>query len=165
MNRTTILAEPLTRGAFAPYGEILQAPETIGREHFAADLVNLRPGARLNLSLSKSPVINPALEISELEHHPYSAQAFIPIDVTSYVVLVALNDEDNRPAVPSLKAFIATQYQGICFKPGVWHLGMTTIDRPGAFALLVYEDGTPNDCIFQHISAIRLQIPAAVVFS
>lgn len=158
MSSPVITAEPLTRDAFAPYGDVLHAPDVVGREHFAADLVNLRPDARLNLSLVRSPVINPGAAISELEHHPYSAQAFVPIDVDRYIVLVALNSPDDRPLMSSLKAFVANRHQGICYRPGIWHLGMTTIRRPGSFALLVYENGTADDCRFCPVPDVRLNI-------
>ncbi|UGV28515.1 hypothetical protein E0H22_24370 [Rhodopseudomonas boonkerdii] len=165
MSPAIIVAEPLTPEAFAPYGEVLRPPDAIDRQHFAADLVNLRPDARLNLSIVRSPVIDLAIEVNELEHHPYSAQAFIPIDVDHYVVLVTLNSEDDLPELPRMKAFVATRHQGICYRPGIWHLGMTTIQRPGAFALLVYEDGTANDCLFCRIPAARLDISMAGVLS
>lgn len=155
-----IRAELLTHHGFAPYGDVLDAPTVVGREHFATNLVNLRPDARLDLSLVRAPAIDQTAGISELEHHPYSAQAFVPIDVDSYVILVALNGNSNEPCLPSLKAFIASRHQGICYRPGIWHLGMTTIGNYGAFALLVYADGTADDCVFRRIPAIRIQIPA-----
>jgi ureidoglycolate lyase len=155
----TIRPEPLTRDAFAPYGDVLQAPDLIERRNFVVDLISLRPKARLNMSLVRAPIIDSTRDITELEYHPYSAQAFFPIDVESYVVLVALNGRNGRPSLSSLKVYIATRHQGICYRPGVWHLGMATIHRPGAFALLVHEDGMANDFVFRGVPAFRILIP------
>ncbi len=160
MTPTNITATELTPDAFAPYGDVMTAPSTVERLHFAADLANLRPGAKLNLSMVRTPIVNSPLHISELEQHPFSAQAFVPLDVESYLVVVALNDKGNQPLLWSLKAFVARPDQCICYRPKIWHIGMASLQKAGSFALLVYEDRTPDDCLFLPVPMIQIRFEA-----
>ena len=73
------------------------------------------------------------LRLGVLERHPYTNQAFVPMgggglegDETirhpgqRYLVVVALNGEDDVPDLKTLKAFVASAGQGIMYDTGVW---------------------------------------------
>ncbi|KAF8577107.1 Allantoicase [Ramaria rubella] len=73
-------------------------------------------------------------EVKLLERHPCTNQAFIPMGTSNgifgedglsqpgraYLVIVALNGEDDRPDLKSLRAFIASSSQGIVYNVGIW---------------------------------------------
>lgn len=76
-------------------------------------------------------ISNGLTTLKALERHPYTSQAFIPLgrgrkegkmDETadSYLVVVALNGQDDRPDMKSLKAFVASTAQGISYNAGIW---------------------------------------------
>lgn len=159
-----IRATELTPEAFAPFGDVMEAPPNTGRLHFAADLTNLRPQAKLNLSIVRAPSALGPLSVAELEQHPFSAQAFVPLDVEAYLVVVASNDENSRPILSSMKAFVARGDQCICYRPGIWHLGMTALRGKGSFVLLVYEVGTSDDCRFSAIPRQQIHFQSARPF-
>ena len=48
----TLLTEPITAEAFAPFGELLAPPDGFSRHYFDAALSNARPAARPSLSMA-----------------------------------------------------------------------------------------------------------------
>jgi ureidoglycolate lyase len=147
--------QQLTSESFAPYGQLLSAPHQSSREDFAAKIENARPlTARANLALIAASPARFPLEIKRLERHAYSNQAFLPLDVPEYLVVVCADDGSGRPDLSTLRAFRASGRVGINYNPGTWHHGMTTIGGPGTFAVLVHEDGTADDCRFVDVEPI-----------
>ena len=74
-----LVARPLTEEAFAPYGDVVEAPEKPGRAYFATSLGNLRPHAQPRLwMLRKMPVSGLPLEIKSLERYREVLSAFKP---------------------------------------------------------------------------------------
>ena len=66
-----------------------------------------------------------------LERHPYSSQVFVPLNVgkvKGYLVVVCLNNEDDdKPDLSTLNAFVVPSTQGISYYPGVWHHPMIAL--------------------------------------
>lgn len=157
-----IPVSPLTAGGFAPFGAVLSADRddvsarganqgTAARRDFIADLVNLRPHARLNLASFRCAPRDPAtFRVALLEKHPRSSQAFVPMSASRYVVVVALGGD--APDLSTLRAFEALGTQGVVYGPGVWHHPMIALDAPTDFTCMVWEDGTPEDCVEQPIA-------------
>ena len=50
-----ITPQPLTREAFAPFGDVIDIPQQAGRTYYEEALGNLRPEARPSLSMSFRP--------------------------------------------------------------------------------------------------------------
>ena len=142
---------------FAPYGELLESPGNAARLDHAAEIANHRPAARANLAVVRAEPAPVRLEITELERHPWSSQAFIPIDVEQYLVVVARDDGGGRPDLATLAAFRVSGRQGISYRAGIWHFGMTTLKRSGIFAMLVHEDGSTDDCHFQAVEPFEVR--------
>ena len=141
--------EDLTAESFAPFGQVLTAPANNTREDFAAKVENDRPAsARPNLALIAASPARFPLEINCLERHAHSNQAFLPIDVPEYLVVVCGDDGHGRPDLQTLRAFRVSGRTGVNYNRGTWHHGMTTIGDRGTFAMLVHEDGTAGDCQF-----------------
>ena len=61
-----------------------------------------------------------------LENHPFSSQSFIPLQNTSFIVVVA--PIGNIPNLKLLEAFIVPAEEGINFKPKVWHFPLIALE-------------------------------------
>ena len=70
-------------------------------------------------------------EVKLLERHPATKQAFISMGEAfgenalsnpgkRYLVIVALNGEDDKPDLSTMRAFIASAGQGIMYNTGIW---------------------------------------------
>jgi ureidoglycolate hydrolase len=153
-----ISVQELTPEAFARYGQVMSAPNNGSRENFAAKVENDRPAsARANLALiAASPCAFP-LAIKALERHAHSNQAFMPLDVSEYLVVVCSDDGKNKPDLATLRAFRVSGSTGINYNRGTWHYGMSTIGEPGTFAMLVHEDGSAEDCHFVDVEPIVVE--------
>jgi ureidoglycolate lyase len=144
----TIQARRITAQAFAPYGDLLTAPAQTGRFDFVARFENHRSHARTNIALVRCDAASQRLRVAEMECHPLSSQTFFPLDASGYLLVVARGDGNGKPDPGTLAAFSVSHPQGINYHPGTWHIGMIALSRPGTFALLVHEDGSPDDCRF-----------------
>ncbi|SDI94880.1 ureidoglycolate lyase [Alloyangia pacifica] len=141
-------AAPLTAGAFAPYGEVLEAegaPDRIinqglcGRFHDLATLDVL--DGRAGISLFKAEPRSLPLRLEMVERHPQGSQAFVPMSHDPFLVVVA-PDEGGRPGTP--RAFLTRAGQGINFHRGTWHGVLTPLYAPGLFAVIDRIGAGPN---------------------
>ena len=66
------------------------------------------------------------LQINMLENHPFSSQAFIPLQKTTFIVVVA--PISKIPDLNSIEAFKIPAEEGINFLPKVWHFPLITIE-------------------------------------
>jgi ureidoglycolate lyase len=150
--------EELTPETFAPFGQVLFAPQNNTREDFAAKVENDRPAAaRANLALIAALPAHFPLEIKCLERHAHSNQAFLPLHVPEYLVVVCNDTGTGRPDLETLRAFRVSGRTGINYNRGTWHHGMTTIGGSGTFAMLVHEDGTAGDSEFVDVEPIVVE--------
>jgi ureidoglycolate lyase len=131
-----IRARPLTAAAFAPFGDVLNcdgAPDRIinaglcGRFHDRAQ-VDVGDG-RVGISLFRSELRRLPYQIDLIERHPLGSQAFIPMSMDSFLVVVAGDD-----LVP--QAFVTAPGEGINFLRGTWHGVLTPLSGPGLFAVI-----------------------------
>lgn len=131
-----IRARPLTAAAFAPFGDVLNcdgAPDRIinaglcGRFHDRAQ-VDVGDG-RVGISLFRSELRRLPYQIDLIERHPLGSQAFIPMSMDSFLVVVAGDD-----LVP--QAFVTAPGEGINFHRGTWHGVLTPLSGPGLFAVI-----------------------------
>ena len=152
--------QPLTRAAFAPFGDVFDVPDTPGRTYYEDALGNLRPAARPSLSLSLKPeTVDRPFTAELLERHEFSSQSFVPIDAGRWLVVVAPHAAAGGPDVAGVKAFIATARQGVTYRANIWHHGLTTLDRPGRFAIFMWRDGGPGDEEFVPVAPFTIRIP------
>ena len=140
MSGRDIAVEPLTPAAFAPFGEVLEAagpPDRLnnrglcGRWHDRAQ-IDIAEG-RAGISLFRSKIAALPLEIELLERHPLGSQAFLPMEGTPWLVVVA-PDAGRAPGRP--RAFRARGDQGANIGRGVWHAVLTPLAPPGLFAVV-----------------------------
>lgn len=132
--------EPLTAEAFAPFGEVMDAPALGERPMLGASL-RARPGAPMP-SLAFSHIAPHALPIlaTKMERHNLSSQCFVPMDVSRYVVMVA-PDKGGAPDMAGLRGFVARGDQAVNYAIDAWHHPMHALDRPARFAVLMWSTG------------------------
>lgn len=135
-----IVIQPLTPEAFAPFGDVLEAvgdPDKIinqglcGRYHDRARL-DFGTG-RAGISLFKAEPRSLPYRLDLVERHPEGSQAFIPMSLDPFLVIVA-PDEGDRPGTP--RAFLTAPGQGINFHRGTWHGVLTPLATPGLFTVI-----------------------------
>jgi ureidoglycolate lyase len=147
MPKTILTIEPLSKAAFAPFGDVV---ELEGAEHFTTnqgqaerfhDLAKIdvaREGGRPVLSVFRTEPWTLPLRIILMERHPISSQAFVPMSDAPFLVVVAKGGQPPRPG--DLRAFRTNGRQGINYAPGTWHHPLLalvpgdflTIDRTGS---------------------------------
>jgi ureidoglycolate lyase len=153
-----LIALPLTAAAFAPYGEVLEAPAEPGRTLFESSLGNLRAGARPNLKIvTKLPIRGLPLEANTLERHEFSSQSFIPLDVGRMLIVVAPHAPEGGPDVKRALAFLAGSRQGVTYRPNTWHHPSTVLDKPARFAVFMWCDGSKGDEEFVKVAPFTIR--------
>jgi ureidoglycolate lyase len=153
----TVMVSEITSEAFAPYGDVLAAPVTNPRQDHAGQIQNTRPAARANLALVRSDPFDGLTPLCRLEQHRSSNQAFLPLSVEAYLVVVA-PDRDGSPVEDRIQAFRVPGHMGINYRAGAWHAHMMALREPGVFAMLVHEDGTKADCTFAPIAPVTIAL-------
>lgn len=141
-----LIAEPITEAAFAPFGQILARPVGPGRVDYSTFADNRRPG-RAGLCFRTSLTAPSALPLRTrvMERHAFSSQAFLPVAVGRYVVMVAPDAADGGPDLTGARLFLVDGRTGINYRAGVWHHPMTVLDRDAVFATVMFNDGGDRD--------------------
>lgn len=136
----TLTLSALTAEAFAPFGDVLDVsgtPDKIinqglcGRHHDRARL-DFGDG-RAGISLFNAEPRQFPITLDMVERHPEGSQAFIPMSLHPFVVVVA-PDENGKPGTP--RAFVTEAGQAINLHRGTWHGVLTPIHAPGLFAVV-----------------------------
>jgi ureidoglycolate lyase len=137
-----IVAKPLTREAFAPFGDVLDAasddhyPINGGRTERFHDLATAEatgPNARVIMSIFKGTPYAFPLKLEMVERHPFGSQAFMPLSPRPFLVVVCA-DIDGVPGEP--RAFITTPGQGVNYPRNLWHAVLTPIEEPQDFLVV-----------------------------
>jgi ureidoglycolate lyase len=133
--------EEMTAAAFAPFGDLLDCagePDRIineglcGRWHDRARL-DFGPEGRAGLSLFRAEPRSLPYRFSLVERHPEGSQAFVPMSLVSFLVIVA-PDRGGVPGRP--RAFRTAPGQAINLHRGTWHGVLTPLAAPGLFAVV-----------------------------
>ena len=141
-----IIAQPLNKDNFSEFGEVIQTPPEGVRQFFNDRLENNRTDARVDLSLATiKPVEKLPLHATVMERHPYSSQTFLPLRASRYFVVVAPDADDGGPDLSRVRAFVAEGNQGVTYRCGIWHHGMTVLDESAVMAVLMWCDGSGGD--------------------
>jgi ureidoglycolate lyase len=137
-----ITIQPLTREAFAPFGDVIETegassfPINAGkctRYHDLAKIETTGEKARPMISLLRGEPYPLPLELSMVERHPLGSQAFIPLSDHPFLVVVAQQTADG-PGDPI--AFRTAPGQGVNIGRNVWHGILTPLDGVSDFAVV-----------------------------
>lgn len=149
------MAQRIEARAFEPYGEVLTLADHLPRHDFAARVRNARASAWPNLALVRPPVAIKSQIISAMERHRFSTQAFLPLDVEAFLVVVSPPSEAG-PQCDRVGAFFVPSGIGVSYHPGTWHTTMRVVGRVGVMAMLVHEDGTDDDTEIRSVEPFQI---------
>lgn len=137
-----IVAQPLTREAFRPFGDVIDSagaarsyPINGGRciRHHSISAVETTGGDPIVSIFHSEPVRLP-YELALVERHPFGSQAFMPLSGRPFLVVVA-EETGNGPGTP--QAFLTSPGQGINIGRNVWHGPLTPLGEGRADFLVV----------------------------
>ena len=148
----TLIIEPLSKEAFAPFGDVI---ETEGSEFFMinngstrryhklATVETAQPEDKAIISIFSAEALDMPLTIRMLERHPQGSQAFNPLLGNPFLIVVApLGD---APQSELVRAFRSNGRQGINYHRGVWHHPVLSCVAEDDF-LIVDREGEGNNC-------------------
>ena len=157
-----VTAIPLTRAAFAPFGDVIDTdcdthyPINQGkceRYHDLAKVEAAGENARVLVSIFKGTPYPFPLKLEMVERHPFGSQAFMPLSPAPFLVVVC-HDTPDGPGEPH--AFITAPGQGVNYKRNLWHAVLTPIENPQHF--LVVDRGGDENNLEEHYFSEPWQI-------
>ena len=146
----SLVAEPLTREAFALFGDVI---DTDGAESFpinqgrterfhALSRVELSGATdRGILSIFRGQPMTP-LEITLMERHPLGSQSFIPMNNVDFLAVVAPPGDFDEAAV---RVFLVKGHQGVTYHAGTWHAPLLPLTADADY-LVVDRQGLGQNC-------------------
>ncbi len=146
--------EPLTKRAFAPFGDVIEREGAdvrvinkgfAHRFHDLAAITTSDGGGKTVVSLFEATRRPMPFVIDMMEHHPLGSQAFFPLSPDDWLVVVAEGD-GTRPFRESLRCFRARGDQGVNYRIGVWHFPVLTLVPKQSF-LVVDRDGPGRNLV------------------
>ncbi|MDQ8022035.1 MAG: ureidoglycolate lyase [Moraxellaceae bacterium] len=147
----TLTVEPLTREAFAPFGDVIEASDAVrhfpinaGNTERFHDLATLDPGegGRVIVSIFRGLPRALPFFVVMMERHPRGSQAFVPLSGLPYLVVVAPAGEP--PTARDLRCFLAQPGQGVNYATGTWHHPLLALDDVSDFLVLDRAGEGPN---------------------
>ena len=150
--------EPLTRAAFAPFGEVLDVsgvtPRMINegtteRFHALAHADVGAEGSAAIVSLFRASFRGLPFTARMLERHPLGSQAFYPLTTDDWLVVVG--EGAVRPEAGSIRCFRASGTQGVNYARNVWHHPVLIL-APSQDFLVIDREGPGNnleECWFE----------------
>lgn len=150
--------KPLTAEAFARFGDVIEArgasrlinESHAKRYHDLAGLDLLADGGRPIVSIFHSTPPAYPFAIREMERHPKSTQAFMPLSGRPFLVVAAPPGVFDESAI---EAFVASPEQGINLHKGVWHHFNLALEAESAFLVI------DRDAADENTDAVKLSAP------
>jgi ureidoglycolate lyase len=146
----TIVIEPLTAQAYAPFGQVIQIegaqhyPINSGMTERFHDLAKVELGGvhpRPLVSIARGQPYQLPLTLTMVERHPLGSQAFYPLSDRPFLSIVA-PDEGGMPGTP--RAFRAGPGQGVNMAMNCWHGVLTPLEAVSDF-LIIDRGGEGNN--------------------
>lgn len=170
MSDTLVIdAVPLTRAAFAPFGDVIDSAGHASGEMNDGTLARYDALARVELddAQTSAALISLArcrralhwpVAVTFVERHPLGSQAFIPLSAAPVGVVVA--PPGDAPQPHDLSAFISNGRQGINYHRGVWHVPLIVLEVDQE-VLIVERSGPGANCDLHYFDAPVVIAPGA----
>ncbi|MCH4547326.1 ureidoglycolate lyase [Rhizobium changzhiense] len=145
-----LVPQPLTQETFAPYGLVsgLTTASSLLIDG-AFDATEDAPKPVLQLVKIESP--QQTVVIQQLEAHPFSAQTFLPLDMSPSLIVVCDWNGTKGPDAGTLKAFIAQPDQIVTYHRGVLHHKITPLAPLSTFAMAMRQTGRGGDTVLYEL--------------
>jgi ureidoglycolate lyase len=151
MSSLSLNPQPLTREAFAPFGEVIEASDAV--RHFTInagnteryhDLAHIEagPDGKVIVSIFRGQPRTLPFSVEMMERHPLASQAFIPMSGKPYLVVVA--PAGAAPKAEDLRVFLARGDQGVNYATGVWHHPLLALETVCDFLVVDRSGSAPN---------------------
>ena len=134
--------EPLTREAFAPFGEVIEADPasmrlinggTTERYHALATVETDGEGAQAIINIFRGQPRKFPYIVNMMERQPFGSQSFSPLSGRPFLVVVS-EDRDGIPDVP--RVFLAHADQGVNYRANAWHHPLMTLGEVSDFLVV-----------------------------
>jgi len=143
-----VRATALSRESFAPFGDVIDVEGrdwrwinggTCRRYDDLARIDVSEGGGRPLLSVFEAtPCVLP-VEIRTLERHPVSSQAFVPLDMRPFLIVVGADDL----CATAVRAYVSSGRQGVNYRRNTWHHPLIALEQVSRF--LVVDRGGPGE--------------------
>ena len=149
--KNTLHTRPLTKESFAPFGDVIEVgvsnPLSINygqteRHHDLAAIDTDAKGGHTLVNIFKSTPLPAPIKIEIMERHPLSSQAFMPLSVNPYLVVVAPKGDFVERAI---QVFLASSDQGVNYHAGTWHHYSLALGAVSDF-LVIDRGGDGDNC-------------------
>jgi ureidoglycolate lyase len=139
--RMKLKVETLTKPAFAPFGEVVEAtgareiPINQGyavRRNGLAGIDVAHNGGDVNVSLFVAQPRPMPIAIEVMERHPDGSQLFYPLQDRDWLAVVCGDPHD----LGSYRAFLASGRQGVNYARNVWHHPLLVCDPDSRFMVV-----------------------------
>ena len=153
--KITINPKPITKENFSKYGDVITTKDIkpleindgyAKRFDGIANLDTSIDGGETTICIFSALKRSFPMKIDMMEKHPLGSQAFIPMQETTFLVLVA--PKGSKPNINEIESFIVPPHIGVNYNPGIWHfplistkdMNFLVVDRKGSGDNLVLED-------------------------
>jgi len=153
--KITINPKPITKENFSKYGDVITTKDIkpleindgyAKRFDGIANLDTSIDGGKTTICIFSALKRSFPMKINMMEKHPLGSQAFIPMQETTFLVLVA--PKGSKPNINEIESFIVPPHIGVNYNPGIWHfplistkdMNFLVVDRKGSGDNLVLED-------------------------
>ena len=146
----SLIPEPLTAEAFAPYGDVVESSEqqvaAMNAESFERfdDLCAVEANeGHVAISIARCRTVTSLPHsLDVIERHPHGSQSFVPLTPCRMMVVVAPAGEPAAAA--DLRAFVSNGRQGINYHRGTWHMPLVAFDAGQEFLIIDRVGDSPN---------------------
>ena len=152
----SLVTEPLTQEAFAPFGDVVEAgknPLSINQgrciKYCNITSITLDDVAHPAVHILRTSAITTPFQLDLLERHPLGRQTFMPLEKQRFLVVVAEGfrpgSASDVPDFDTLRCFLANGSQGVTYGAGVWHHPLLSLDE-GTDFLVLDRGGKGHNC-------------------
>ena len=147
--------KPISKENFSKYGDVITTKDIkpleinngyAKRFDGIANLDTSIDGGETTICIFSALKRSFPMKIDMMEKHPLGSQAFIPMQETTFLILVA--PTGGKPDINKIESFIVPPDIGVNYNPGIWHfplistkdMNFLVVDRKGSGNNLVLED-------------------------
>jgi ureidoglycolate lyase len=135
---TELVAEPLTRAGFAPFGDVIAVDGLVSftiNQGFAERFNDLASvdvndeGGASNVSIVVAKPRPMPITLQVMERHPLGSQIFFPLQERNWLIAVCVDPLNKE----TYRIFKASGRQGINYGKGVWHHPLLVTEQESRF--------------------------------
>jgi ureidoglycolate lyase len=152
LSAITLRATALTAASFAPFGDVIEIEGrssrlinagTCRRFDDIAQVDVTQGGGRPLLSIFEADPRPLPLQVRVLERHPLSSQAFFPLEMRPFLVIVAT--DGPAPVAERIRVFLSSGRQGVNYRRNTWHHALIALYQVSRF-FVVDRGGAGENC-------------------